>query len=362
MKVERFSLPGNLTDFDGPLAQAWSDLISERLDKEAARLLQQNPGIQSQFYNPAKLDVSGTATPISWPAFPNIVEIKFRDDPQRMFEEADRRDNQDEYLEWSVIKQNGKIKRIMFTCEGPEYWDFIAENNPDLLVALYTKIVGQPVPKKDLLTPNGSYSHRNKWNMQHAVHLVQINNTLKAEINIAAQATVLRRHDGHDPVTDPIELIDCSGFGARERNSDPHIGDIVNQKARAGCSVTLENPIALYIESLPKSTTLQWRKPDGTLVGDYWKLDSKRGDKDHIVRAVYEVPPGELANGQPFVVGDIKIGGDPIEFGGQVARAALHIKLTGIIGKEGVFHNSSFPCPGGGRFAALGQSPNSRKA
>ena len=54
-----------------------------------------------------------------------------------------------------------------------------------------------------------------------------------------------------------------------------------------------------------------------------------------------------MANGNPFVVGDIKIEGDPIRFGGQVAKA-MRIKLTGIVGKEGVFHNHSFPCPGGG--------------
>lgn len=346
MKIERFDPPGHLTDFDGPLAQAWSDEISNRLDGEVKTLLQENAGVQPQFYNPAKLDVSGTSAPISWPAFPRIMEVAHADDSERMFEEADRRDNQDEYLEWSVIKQGGKITRIMFTCEGPEYWRFVARRSPDLLVALYSKIVGQSVPKKNLLTPAGSYIPRNRWNMQHAIHLVQINNTLGAEINIAAQATVIRRHGGHDPVTDPVELIDCSGFGARERNSDPHIGDVVNQKARAGCSITLENPIGLYIESLPTPAQHRWRKPDGTVVGNYWK-QIERGDQGHILRAVYEVPPGEMANGNPFVVGDIKIEGDPIRFGGQVAKA-MRIKLTGIVGKEGVFHNHSFPCPGGG--------------
>jgi hypothetical protein len=361
VKVDRFSPPRNLTDFDGPLSDTWSDFISNRLDTEAANLLAENPGIQPQFYNPAKLDVSGTNAPISWPAFPNIVEINFGDDPQRMFEEAEKRDNQDEYLEWSTIKQNGKIKRIMFTCEGPEYWNFISQNKPQLLIDLYSKIAGEPVPNQDLLTPHGVYLRKNKWNAKHAMHLIQRNNTLSAEINIAAQATVLRRHGGHNPVTDPIELIDCSGFGARERNSDPHIGDVVNQKARAGCSITLQDPIGLYIESLPKPNVLNWRKPDGSLVGDYWKIE--RGDKDHIVRATYEVPPGELSNGQPFLVGDIKIEGNPIEFGGQVVRASpLRIKLTGVIGQEGVFHNSSFPCPGSGMFAALGPSPLSRRA
>jgi hypothetical protein len=355
MKVERFRPPGNLADFDGPLADAWSAWVSNRIDREVSGLLQQNPGIQPQFYNPSKLDVSGTAAPISWPAFPRIVEETYGDDQRRMFEEGERRDNQDEYLEWSTVKKNGKITRIMFTCEGPEYWNFLAINDSDLLVKLYSKIAGQAVPKNDLVTSGNLYRPRNKWNREFAIHLMQVNNNLGAEINIAAQATVIRRRAGHDPVIDPDELIECSGFGTKERNSDPHIGDVVNQKARAGCSVTLQDPIGLYIESLPKPNVLQWKKPDGTLVGDYWKIE--RGTGQHILRAIYEVPEGETSNGQPFVVGDIKIEGDPIEFGGQVARAALRIKLTGIIGKENVFHNSSYPCPGAG---GLGPNPQSR--
>jgi hypothetical protein len=276
-----------------------------------------------------------------------------------MFQEGDRRENQDEYLEWSMLRENGKITRVMFTCEGPEYWEFIARNKPDLLAGLYTAIVGQPVPAKDLLTASGSYDPRNKWNVQHAVHLLQRNNTLSAEINIAAQATVLRRNDGHDPVTDPIELIDCARFGGRERHSDPHIGDVVNQQARAGRSVTLNNPIGLYIESLPEPADLDWRKPDGKLAGNYWRVERQRGDTDHIVRAVYEVPPGELANGQPFVVGDMTIEGDRIEFAGQMVKTFLRIKLMAIVGNAAVFHNHSFPC-GSRSVSARGPRPASR--
>jgi hypothetical protein len=358
--LDRFSLPGNLTDLDEPLAQAWSDSISNRLDNEVAALVLGHPGLQPQFYNPAKLDVTGSPAPISWPAFPNIIDINFGDDPQRMFEEGERRDNQDEYLEWATTRENGKITRVTFTCEGPEYWDFVAQADPDLLVSLYGRLVGNSVPRKDVLTPGGTYIRRNRWNMQHAVHLVQPNNTLSAEINIAAQATLLRRHDGHDPVTDPSELIECSRFGVEERHSDPHIGDIVNQQARAGCSVTLEDPIALYLEALPDPADLGIRKPDGTAAGeDCWRLE--RGDQNHILRAVFEVPAGETANGAPFAVGDMTIEGDPIEFGGQIVKAGLRVKLTGLIGRSGVFHNPSFPCPGL-PLSAMGPGPSSRRA
>jgi hypothetical protein len=362
VSLDRFSPPGNLTDLDGPLAAAWSDFISDRLDNEVVALVSRSPGLQPQFYNPAKLDVTGSPVPISWPAFPNIVEINFGDDPQRMFEEAERRDNQDEYLEWAAVRESGKITRVTYTCEGPEYWNFLARADPDLLVSLYGQLVGHAVPRRDLLTRGGTYIPRNRWNRQHAVHLVQPNNTLSAEINIASQATILRRHGGHDPVTDSTELIECSGFGVKERHSDPHIGDVVNQQARAGCSVTLEDPIALYLEALPDPADLGVRKPDGTAAGkNYWRLE--RGDPDHILRAVFEVPAGETVNGAPFTVGDMTVEGDPIEFGGQIVKGGvgLRVKLTGVIGKSGVFRNPSFPCPGQ-PFSALGPGPASRQA
>jgi hypothetical protein len=357
--IQQFSAPGNLKDLDGPLAQAWSNFISARLDAEVARLSQGHPGLQPQFYNPARLDVSGTAAPISWPAFPNIIEINFGDDPQQMFTQGELRSNQDEYLEWAVVRENGKITKIAFTCEGPEYWSFVARNDPDLLVSLYSDIAGEPVPRQDLLTANGTYRPSNTWNRRQAVHLVQPNNTLGAEINIAAQATLLRSNGGHDPITDPIELIRCSGFGVEDRHSDPHIGDVVNQQARAGRSVTLQDPIALYIEELPDPGDLGIRKPDGNPAGmDYWRLE--RGSPDHILRAVFEVPAGETVNGAPFVVSDLTIEGDPINFGGQIVKAGLRMMLTGVIGKSGVFHNPSFPCPGG--VMALVPGPDSRNA
>src|SRR5207249_1137039 len=80
----------------------------------------------SSVLQPSKLDISGTPAPISWPGFPNKIEIEFGDDPQKTFQEAELRNNQDEYLEWATVKRNGKITKVMFTCEGPEYWKFIA--------------------------------------------------------------------------------------------------------------------------------------------------------------------------------------------------------------------------------------------
>jgi hypothetical protein len=354
VKITQFSAPGNLKDFDGAMARGWSRFISDDLDREVAALPQSNPGLQPQFYNPSKLDIAGTPAPISWPAFPQILEIQHGDNQEGMFRQGELRDNQDEYLEWAVITQNNKIVKVMFTCEGPEYWSYIAKKDQALLVKLYSEIAGQQVPASDLYTSGGAYSPRNKWNVRYAAHLMQRNNTLGAEINIASQATILRRHQGDDPVTDANELINCSGFGDPDRHSDPHIGDVVNQAARQGCSVTLQDPIALYMESLPHPTNdLGIKKPGGGVVGpEYWRL--MRGDQNHILRAVFEAPPGEPA------VGDLEIGGTKITYGGQIVRAGLRVKLTGVIGKAGVFHNHTFPCPVQ-QFAVLGANNRSRR-
>jgi len=71
-KINQFSAPGNLKDFDGDMAAGRSQFISDDLDREIASLAN-NAGLQPQFYNPSKLDVTGTPTPIGWPAFPQII-------------------------------------------------------------------------------------------------------------------------------------------------------------------------------------------------------------------------------------------------------------------------------------------------
>lgn len=354
-KISQFSAPGNATDLNPSMAASWSAKISGFLDTEIASLAA-NHGLQPQFYNPSKLDVSGTPTPISWPAFPQIIELRFGDTPPEMFRQAEMRNNQDEYLEWVAASQGGKITKVMFTCEGPEYWEHIAGDKA-LLVQLYSKIVGQPVPQADLFTAGGAYMPRNQHNLQNAIHLIQPNNTLQAEIDIASQATIIRRHGANDPVTDANELINCSRFGDPDRHSDPHIGDVVNTVARQGCSLTLADPIGLYLESLPHPTNeLGIKKPGGGVVGpEYWTL--ARGDQDHILRAVFEAPAG-----QP-VVGDLEIGGQKITAGGQIVKAGLRVKLTGVVGKPGVFHNHSFSCPGSlgaqiARSLGLGAGPS----
>ena len=80
--------------------------------------------------------------------------------------------------------------------------------------------------------------------------------------------------------------------------------------SRQGLSVTVREPVGLYMIDWDDTG---WEKPDGTPVGDYWRV--VRGRPDAALRLEYEVPKAA-----GFVVGDIRIGGRPIRYGGQLAE------------------------------------------
>lgn len=54
------------------------------------------------------------------------------------------------------------------------------------------------------------------------MHLIYRNNNLGAEIDIAAQGTVIRQKGGRI-LTDQQELINCSRYDNADRNSDPRV-------------------------------------------------------------------------------------------------------------------------------------------
>ncbi|MFE2124227.1 hypothetical protein ACFW9U_26680 [Rhodococcus aetherivorans] len=325
MNITTFDPPAYLDDFTPEERAAWSDWISDRIDASAT---EGDGTVREQWFNPLNVDLAADAAikDITWTAFPKSVLLRFQGAPAR-FAAADRtRDVQDEYCEWSVERDiTGKIKRVTFTSEGPEYWQFLAESSPDKVLALYRQHVSPSVRQEDIFTANGQYIRRNKWNnstTEGAMHLIQPANTLGAEIELGAAATVPRGKNGALLTTEQ-ELIVCSRYGVATRNSDPHIGGEVNALTRAGAFVTLQNPVGLYIQGL---STAGWKTPDGADPQDFWTIT--RGDSVHAVRAVYEVL------GHHYLVGDIRILGKPIEWGSQIADY-ITIRLTGLAHKFG---------------------------
>jgi len=361
MTLTRFDPPANIDDLDTEeLRNAWSEEINEKVTANKndlqAKLGQNHP---AQFFNELtdpKNMADRVEQPIMWQGFPRLLEKKFGENTTAAFKHAEddtptakaRQDSQDEYLEWHVSRDDAnQIVRVEFTCEGPEYWKFLAEQVPDKVVALYQKYVNPSATKAELF-PGGTYDPLNKWNTgSGAMHLIQVNNTLGAEVNIGAFATIKRKDANGVPITDADKLIRCAGFGAPGRASDPHIGDIVNGLARQGYSITIKNPIGLYIHAIDLTG---FSKPDGTpITPAYFTIT--RGSVGQGLRAIFAVPPGETANGEKFTVSDIAIGGVKIAFGGQIAKH-ISIKLTGVAVEKDKIHNPLFGCGGGAQFFA----------
>lgn len=366
MILKQFDLPAFLNDFpDDPrkakeLAEAWNKNVNRWT--EAAILGDPwtvlNDRDRSYYYNPLTTElppgVTLTDAPIPWTAFPNRIlhffpnaskreQWKFADEgPPNVggnpYTPEGPRGWQDEYCEWSVTRgDDGKITKVMFTCENAEYWFTLWNVSPERVLALYQELVSPEVKIEDLYLTNGqkvvidpstgrpAYNALNKWNSTTtggAVHLVSPPNTLGAEIYLAAAATLLRAH-GNVPVTGKDELLDCSRYGQAFRNSDPFIGWNVNTLVRkSGDRVTLKNPVGLYIQQphfgqflLPDNA------PDGAKPADYWRI--VRGQPGMGLHAVFEVP-----SGLGFTVGDITINGDPIEYGSQITQT-FQMQLTG---------------------------------
>jgi hypothetical protein len=348
-----FDPPGFLDDLNADQKKPWSDSISDDVDSEMAG----KDAVGHHFYNATKFDPGNdvTTAEISWTAFPRKVQINSPSDKVR-WQDADRtRDVQDEYCEWSVTRNGaGKIIRVTFTSEGPEYWNFLAQVNPAKVLSLYQQFVSSNVTKADLFPDGKNYDPNNKFNnstSNGAMHLVQVNNTLGAEIDIAVRSTIIRKING-TVLTGERELIDCGQYGDPDRNSDPHIGAQVNMIARKDAFVAIANPVALYIAGF---APLGWQTPDGSDPKDFWKI--MRGDQAHALRAVYEVP---VAKG--FTVGDITINGLPIAFGAQIVDF-ITIKLVGQaagIGKNVVPPVTSCLGDGGVSVAAADAGPSRR--
>lgn len=316
MSLQQFDTPAGVNDLSPELKKAWGQQISDWVEEERNHLPE---GYADFFFNETMTPAdNGTVAPIIWEGFPRHWKLKYPDDEQQRWEAAEKIyisqgikfRYQDEYLEWISFKENNKLKKVVFTCEGPEYWEFIAENDKQLLLELYRKYVSPDVQLADLFTGD-EYNRSNKWNTTHGImHLTQPNNTLRAEVNLAARASILQKKEDVDPVTDTHDLICCSGFGAEERFSDPTIGAAINSFVRRGLSVTLNNPIGLYISKLK---TAGIEVPAGFKVKDFWKII--RGDKDNqmILRAEFSAPDG-------VDLESVKVGGKPLKLGAQLAE------------------------------------------
>lgn len=351
----RFSTPAGQNDLAGQPKEAaylegWSALIARRFASEIAylrRTLQQEPLFFSEREHPVP---AGVATaPVPWMAFPRVLTMQAAGDRRRALDAAEQRGSahlgyedealtrpitcefrqQDEYLEWVPIRRAGEVVRFAFTAEGPEYWEHLASVDRGAVLALYRELAGRDVSWTELAWPTdvwvrgaqdhgvriyeqGDYNPYNKVNLEEcAAHLTHPANTLGAEIDLAAKATVQRLDSNDELVSERRRLACCSNFGDQNRNSDPTIGLAVNQTVRGGISITLADPVGLYIRAFDASRIAD---SAGNALDGWWV--ARRGGRGRTLRAEFGPPPGSS-----LTLADVRVGNnEPLTTGGQLAE------------------------------------------
>lgn len=297
--VARFDTPASLRD--APAGSAFYDNWHDYL---AGKLNTSTPGSSGgEFYDPSEVDVAIAAERLMvWMGFPRArLVTSHRDDRRAAFIASEARNLQEEYCEWRTERDGtNKITKITVVTETPEYWEQLAVADAARVLALYQQLIDPSVQMGDLFTAGGAYNRQNRWNTTDGiVHFIQSINTLDAALGLSQRSVYLPgvRDNFEAPPLPPTSV-------------DPRVNLEIAGIARRALSVTLREPIGLYIAGWDDTG---WTKPDGTHVGNYWRI--VRGSPGMVLRLEYEVPAAE-----GFAVGDIRIGGRPIEFGGQITE------------------------------------------
>ncbi len=339
-----FSLPAFIQDFapgtpaDLALKRRWNINVS-------GWILQAMPGAPAYFYDPTVTPIpQGSLTaPVQWGAFPGRLDQYYSANPPNLpsnphpltqkqiyaladtgyYLDANNRRQSfpqipqvvcpkadwtqgtkvfgpygprgwlDEYCEWSAARDaNGKLTRIDFACENPEYWNTLWKVSPQAVCDIYQTVLNWDAPAqrqiavtladlqlfyngvavKDPETGGPVYNPLNKWNngpvalrtgdasqfSGGVMHLTSTPNTLQTELGLAGAATVQYDPPDESGNTNAQSLICCGSYGQEYRHSDPHIGQSVNQVVggtRQGSNpptsaarVCLANPVGLYIQ------------------------------------------------------------------------------------------------------------------
>jgi hypothetical protein len=317
--ITQFDTPASVRDLPAGHAfySNWHTFLANGLSTTAAT----GTGT-GEFYDASEVNVDVLAEHrLVWMAFPRETLVAHRDNRQAAFIAADAdvatRNPQNEYCEWHVTRNAaGKITKVVFVTESPEYWQQLWSADPSIVLARYQELVDPAIVDADLRVsgPGSTYNQFNAFNTANGiVHLIQNINTLSAALGLA-QGSIHTGAARDNYETAPPGL---------QTSVDPRVKFDIGSLVRTGLSITLRDPIGLYITGYDDTG---WTKPNGAPVGNYWTI--RRGSPGQILRLEYAVPPG-----QGFVVGDIRIGGRRIEWGGQIAE---HVTCTiaGVAGRR----------------------------
>lgn len=262
---------------------------------------------------------------IPWMAFPRIAMVKnHRDDRQEAFRSAEQTDIygnkklKSEYCEWFEYRDEaGKLSKVVFTTEFPDYWEMLWAQSPERVVALYNELLDLPagvkVSQADLVDVRGEYDRYNAFNTRFGqIHMVQEIN------NIPALGLLVLYVDNMLEVEKHADNFESRNTPAYETfmSADAKVCVDLRALMRKGLYFSLQNPIGMYILGWNDDG---WTFSDGSVAGpDCWQVI--RGNKEgQILRLEYRIPAGQT----------LLIGGTPVTHGGQIAEH-ITVGITGV--------------------------------
>lgn len=325
-----YGTPGKIEELSPALINAWNSHLSLLFQKQIAyaRQLVEPDAARAWLFDPIA-DGGGelVEATIDWIAFPKRISESGLPPAQGWQLVDSDRNRHEEYCEWEVARDTaGRVVRVTITCETEDYYEFLSRNDEALLLDLYRRHVSPNVKLTDLRSGDGSYNPQNRWNFPQnggarglIMHMAQVNNSFAAAVNLSAVATWPRVGEGGVLIVGEQELINCAGFGEAVRHSDPHIGSEVNKLVRAGHEVGFADPVGLYIDRIDLS---DFELPDGVAAGDLVRI--ARGSEGHMLRLIVEAPAGS-----GLTLNDVRIGGNRIRFGSQIAEK-VNVRISGL--------------------------------
>lgn len=249
---------------------------------------------------------------VPWFAFPLTAQATDKQIDTKRF------DHQDEYVEWRAEVKTGKLARVTFTTEFPEYYEACAAvGEQELVAAIQDLIPGSQPTTAELFGPgfnpaavppiarSRTFRDRltqNPWNngQKGIICLTQQFNTLGALFGLLSACGI--------PTTQGTPQDTCGMVGGAcgvGRSSDPNVCAVAQQAVRDKVGFTLRDPAGVRIVGLQgawkiNNTTIDVNNPTDNQ--GVWEV-SRNGR-----RAVLTVVPG------------LKLDGDVVTTGAQVSR------------------------------------------
>lgn len=344
--------PGWLDELGPDGQEAWAARVTSALGKLGAPT------------TPADPDAPPEHRSVDWPGYPaRIGACLGRDRALALLDwtvagvgDLGRLRHQEEYLEWRVVREGDRPRRIEMTTELSDYWEVLAAHEPDRTIELVSSFARERVHWREVYTkdpnlPSATPESRAKSFAKRMLFssddrsrsavlrvspyntgeralccMLHPSNTLGALLHLALRAM---RHGIliEDPVTGRTrypsgsEAISMSmGNAAQDgRNSDPVIVEHLVRLVTEGRTVGLDDPIGIAIRGVQRSALAQ---PNGDAVPEEWftfgrglRADEAPDGRQRCQRLTLEVPV------EAGFVDDLIVRrtGERLRFGGQLA-------------------------------------------